>query len=113
MKALCLIICLMLSGCSVMPYKLCSEVDTPTPLDQVNLTVHELSIWESSWHCHKLAWEYNPLMMILAFGTLPACSEVTYKDGKVEACEVWVPNGSKYLLEHELRHCMGYRDSLF
>ena len=115
MKVICIIFCLFLSGCSVMPYKLCSEVDAPTPLSEVKLTIHELSFLESSYHCHKLAFKMNPLMIIAAFGMMPACADVTYsrKYRKVKACEVWIPKGIDWMLEHELRHCEGYKDSLF
>ena len=115
MKVICIIFCLFLSGCGVMPYKLCSKVDQPTPLSEIKLTVHEESLLMSSYHCHKLAWKMNPLIMIAAIGTIPACAEVTYskKNRKVKECEVWVPRGDKYMLEHELRHCEGYKDSLF
>ena len=46
---------------------------------------------------------------------MPACADVTYsrKYRKVKACEVWIPKGIDWMLEHELRHCEGYKDSLF
>jgi hypothetical protein len=115
MKLSCLIICLMISSCSVMPYKLSSNVDRPTPIESVNLIIHEESIWMSSYHCHKLAWRTNPIFMLAALGTIPAFADVSYSISRrvVTDCEVWCPKGDEYLLSHELRHCMGYRDSLF
>jgi hypothetical protein len=115
MKLLCLIICLLISSCSVMPYKLSSNVDRPTPIESVNLTIHAESIWMSSYHCHKLAWRINPIFMVAALGTIPACADVSYSISRrvVTDCEVWYPKGDEYLLEHELKHCMGYKDSLY
>lgn len=101
------------TGCT-MPHKLAPGFTHQTPTHKSRIVIHELSIIESSWICHELAFRERPFLALLSLGTLPACSLVE-RDGSggVQSCEVWVPRGIDWMKEHELRHCMGYRDSLY
>jgi len=113
MKPLLLLLLLSLTSCAPMPQpdKLFPGVTHLTPLEDVELIIHEVSLGECLWACNKIAWEVNPILPILALGVAPACGRA-YHDGTggVSKCEVWVPKGDLGAMKHELRHCQGMAD---
>jgi len=112
-KLILLIACLFISSCAPMPQpdKMFKGVQRLTPLEDVELIIHEVSLGECLWKCNKIAWEVNPILPILALGAAPACGRA-WHDGKggISKCEIWVPKGDKGAMKHELRHCQGMAD---
>ena len=86
-------------------------------LDDIELIIHKGNFISTSAACHKITWPINPWMSILSvplnFGVVPGCSLIQFNgDGEIYKCEVWY-SGFEFLLEHELRHCRGFKDRLY
>ena len=82
------------------------------PLEEVDVTI-TVGFEEASQTCNRLMAELGkPWMVVfnclfnycISFG----CSVFHHNEGKVESCEVYV--AWEFLLDHELRHCQGYKD---
>jgi len=85
----------------------------PTPLEEVDLTVI-VGVEETTEFCGNKMLELGmyktfTFNLIANFGIQFGCALYEIVDGKVKKCDVYVA-WEWYLLDHELRHCMGYKD---
>jgi hypothetical protein len=109
------IICFMLSACAPMPgTALIPGVSKPAQLEEVSVVIH-YGLWETTSFCNagiksSLVFANCLLNACLWFG----CADVRWdSEGKIKTCDVYLAFESDYLLEHELRHCKGYADTLY
>ncbi len=88
----------------------------PTPLSEVDLTI-TIDAQATTTFCNQKMWEHEMYweLAVIAlgnFGIQFGCAEYHIEDGKVKKCDVYVA-WEWYLLDHELRHCMGYADKWY
>lgn len=115
---LLLLACLVMFGCTPMPgNRLFSGLSHPTPVDQVDIKVVidpiktsvecNSQMWQSdNWHLAMLNCLFNACIVL-------ACAQVEWNDkGEISSCNVFLSFDSTYMLNHELRHCQGYDDSV-
>ena len=113
-NTLLVVLSLLLSSCAPTPGNTLQKgVTHETPLAKMALIVHKGNFITTSVACHKATWPYKPWLSVasifLNFGIVPACCMVEYDgSGGVRGCEVWY-SGFDFQLQHELRHCMGYK----
>jgi len=100
----------MITSCTILsPQRsLVKEVDEPTPLEEVDVTIEKLGFLEAGWKCCEML-DYpkfvHPLI-VQVFG----CADMIYENRKVIKCHIVVWKHSQFTLEHELKHCQGYND---
>ena len=108
-----LILSLLLSSCAPLPgTQLYPELTEAVELEDIDLTV-TIGFEETSQFCNKKMTELGYEWMV-AFNCLfnfcasLGCAVYEYDDGKINKCDVYV--AWEFLLDHELRHCQGYKD---
>ena len=112
---LILLLCLILSGCAPMPGpELWPGLTEPTPIEQVDVTI-TIGLVETVAECNsRMAWHQVALGCLLNFCIPMGCSTAHWDDtGKIYKCEIWAVADWDWIIDHELKHCEGYRDKLY
>ena len=99
---------LLLSGCTIFSpqNELYKELNEPTPLEEIDITLYKKNFLMTGWICAEKAGYpafFHPFIL-----TVFGCADVHWQDGKVIKCDVWY--SGDWILEHELNHCRGYDD---
>ena len=106
-----LLMCLfLLCSCTVLSpqTRLDSQVQEPTPIEEVDITIIRMGFLEAGWECARLnnIPEFLHPLVVQIFG----CATTTFVDGKVTECEVILGTDSEFIKNHEINHCLGYID---
>ena len=103
MKLIVISLVFLLSGCAaIVPHGrhvLYDGIDAPRDRDDLQITIERVSTWEASKRCNALAGLPNGLFLT------SGCA-IVYLENK---CHVILGNDKPELLEHELRHCEGWK----
>jgi len=86
--------------------ELFEKLDEPTQLDEIDLTITKRNFFSTGWICAQR--EGYPAFIHPIILTIFGCATVRMKGGKVTSCNIVYC--CDFVLEHELRHCMGYDD---
>ena len=105
------ILLLSLVGCAGMPTEdnLLQNVTKVVPLEEVDVTIHELGLWGSCSECAKWMGIPSAIACTGIIMYMPGCANVYWdEEGVPVKCDVFVPSESwDTLIEHELKHCQG------
>jgi len=118
MKTISALLLLGLTACAPMPGNtLFPGLDHPTPIEEVAVTIH-IDALKTSIYCNKAMWESGKEGLVIAnialnFGMIPACSTMRWTDGKITTCDIYASFDWQWMIDHEMRHCMGYADVLY
>lgn len=115
MRYLLLVLALILCSCAPMPGSVLFEgLTEPTPIEEVR--IHKTVGWvETSVECSKRIKPHLVFLnCLLNFCVVMGCAEVYWDDtGKVTDCYVWAAADWDWIVDHELKHCEGYKDKLY
>lgn len=83
----------------------------PAELEEVDITI-TIGIIDTQRFCNSvLPSDLVATNCLTNLCFIPACARVRWgDDGIITTCEVYSWANIDFLIEHELRHCMGYRD---
>ena len=114
---LILLLCLILSGCAPMPGgELFPEISQPADLEDIHIT-KTIGVQITTEKCGQALFDYNPKVfwanVLLNFGIPLGCAIVHHVDGVPVMCEVYAVADWDWIINHELRHCQGFKDSLY
>ncbi len=111
-----ILIALLMQGCTVFSAQdeLYPWVNRPLKIEEVQVVYHKENIFSIM---KLVGWDegsIDPITSILGFPVLGAaileCADDAQFDGKYCKCDVYLAMDYEWLREHELQHCMGYKD---
>jgi hypothetical protein len=112
---LAITILLLMTSCAPMPGNtLFTGLTHETKLEDVEVIV-TISAYETQLYCTQYApWYMVALNCVTNACFIPACAIMQFDDtGGVKKCYVYSWIDVDFLIEHETRHCQGYKDLLY
>lgn len=120
-KYLILLLVLSLSSCAPMPGNtLFKEVKEPMKISEIkDFKENPQNLLKVVGSCYIVSMKANPIFTTVATGLgVPpialGCADIRVnRDGVITKCHIYYPTGDERIRQHELRHCMGYKDVFF
>jgi len=106
---------LLVSSCAPMPGNdLLTGLSQPTSLETVRIT-KTVGLWETTSFCNRgMEPHVVALNCLLNACVVMGCADVKWnEEGHIESCDIYVAYDWDWIVDHEMRHCMGYADVFY
>lgn len=94
-----------------------SGMTEPTPIEQIpDFKEIPQSFWKTNMTCYGRAFKHKPVIATISallMAPVLGCASIKKESGKIVKCHIYYSEGDEYTRQHELRHCMGYKDVLY
>ena len=117
-KYVIVLLVVLLSSCAPMPGNtLFKSMKEPTKISEIeDFKEIPQGFWKTNASCYANGFKHKPVMATISLllgAPILGCSSIRVREGKVVKCHIYYPKGDEYIRQHELRHCMGYKDVLY
>ena len=117
-KLLILTLVALLSSCAPMPGNtLFKGIKEPMKISEIkDFKEIPQGFWKTNASCYANGFKHRPVMATISLllgAPILGCSSIIKRGDKIVKCHIYYPKGDEYIRQHELRHCMGYKDVLY
>lgn len=117
-KYIILVLVVLLSSCAPMPGNtLFKGMTEPMKISEIeDFKEIPQGFWKTNASCYANAFKNSPIKATISAALMApilGCSSIVKRGDKIVKCHIYYPKGDEYIRQHELRHCMGYKDVLY
>lgn len=117
-RYLVVLLAVLLSSCAPMPGNtLFKQVKEPMKISEIkDFEEHPQNLLTTIGSCYAVSMKVRPVTTLIAASLMVpilGCADIKVKKGVITKCHIYYPKGDERIRQHELRHCMGYKDVLF